>query len=75
VLLFAYSLGLGAPFLIAAALLSTAFDALRPISRYGSIIETVSGAFLVVMGAALLFDLVFRLNSWILQVFPVRPAL
>jgi cytochrome c-type biogenesis protein len=75
VLLFAYSLGLGAPFLIAAALLSTAFDALRPISRYGRIIETVSGAFLVVMGAALLFDLVFRLNSWILQVFPVRPAL
>jgi hypothetical protein len=29
----------------------------------------------VVMGAALLFDLVFRLNAWILQVFPFRPAL
>ena len=74
-LLFAYSLGLGMPFLITAALLSTAFDVLRSVGRYGRIIETVSGAFLVVMGGALLFDLVFRLNSWILQVFPVRPAL
>ena len=74
-LLFAYSLGLGMPFLVTAALLSTAFDVLRSVGRYGRVIETVSGAFLVVMGAALLFDLVFRLNSWILQVFPVRPAL
>jgi cytochrome c-type biogenesis protein len=74
-LLFAYSLGLGLPFLAAAALLTTAFGALRTIGRYAHTIEVTGGAFLVVMGAALLFDWIYRLNAWILQVFPVRPAL
>jgi cytochrome c-type biogenesis protein len=75
VLLFAYSVGLGIPFLATAVLLTTTFEALRSLSRYARVIETASGVFLVVMGAALVFDLVFRLNAWILQVFPVRPAL
>ena len=75
VLLFAYSLGLGIPFLATALLLTTTFDRLRTLSRHARAIETASGVFLVVMGAALLFDLVFRLNAWILQVVPVRPAL
>jgi cytochrome c-type biogenesis protein len=75
ILLFAYSLGLGLPFLTAAVLLTTSFEALRSLSRYARVIEAVSGVFLVVMGAALLFDLVYRLNAWILQVFPIRPAL
>jgi len=74
-LLFAYSLGLGAPFLAAAVLLTTAFNALRVVSRYGRAIQTASGVFLVAMGGALLFDLVFRFNAWILQVFPFRPGL
>jgi len=74
-LLFAYSLGLGLPFLAAAALLTTAFGALRAIGRHAHAIEVTGGAFLVVMGAALLFDWIYRLNAWILQVFPVRPAL
>ncbi len=74
-LLFAYSLGLGIPFLATALLLTTAFGALRAVSRYTHAIEVSSGAFLVVMGTALLFGWVFRLNAWILQAFPVRPAL
>ena len=74
-LLFAYSLGLGLPFLATAALLTSAFGALRAIGRYAHAIEVTGGAFLVVMGAALLFDWIYRLNAWILQVFPVRPAL
>jgi cytochrome c-type biogenesis protein len=74
-LLFAYSLGLGVPFLVTAVLLTTTFEALRSLSRYARVVETAGGVFLVVMGAALLFDLVFRLNAWILQIFPVRPAL
>jgi cytochrome c-type biogenesis protein len=75
VLLFAYSLGLGIPFLVTAILLTTTFEALRSLGRYAHLIEKASGVFLVIMGSALLFDLVFRLNAWILQVFPVRPAL
>jgi len=74
-LLFVYSLGLGLPFLATALLLTTAFGALRAVSRYTHAIELASGAFLVVMGTALLFDWVFRLNAWILQAFPLRPVL
>lgn len=74
-LLFAYSLGLGVPFLATAAFLTTALSTLRAITRYGRAIETVSGVFLVAMGGALLFDLVFRFNAWILQVVPFRPGL
>ena len=74
-LLFAYSLGLGVPFLIAAVLITTAVDAFAWIRRHGRTIETASGAFLVVMGGAMVLDLVFRLNTWILRVFPFRPAL
>ena len=74
-LLFAYSLGLGVPFLVAAVLITTAIDGFAWIRRHGRAIETFSGAFLVVMGGAMIFDLVFRLNTWILRVFPFRPAL
>lgn len=74
-LLLVYSLGLGLPFLITAALVSTALNALEWVKRHGRAIETFSGAFLVVMGAALAFDLVFQLNAWILRLFPFRPAL
>ncbi len=73
-LLFAYSLGLGLPFLLAAALLTTAFDALKWVARHGRMIEAVSGTFLVVMGIALMFDMVFRLNGWLLRIIPFRPG-
>ncbi len=59
ILLFAYSLGLGVPFLATAVLLTTTFEGLRSLSRHARVIETASGAFLVVMGGALLFDLMF----------------
>lgn len=74
-LLFAYSLGLGVPFLLAAALMTTAVDVMSWIRRHGRAIEVASGAFLVVMGTAMIFDLVFRLNTWILRLVPFRPAL
>ncbi len=75
VLLFAYSLGLGVPFLVAAVLLTSAFDALRWVRRHGRLIEVVSGTFLVVMGVALMFDMVFRFNGWILRLFTFRPVI
>lgn len=75
VLLFAYSLGLGIPFLVAAVLLTSAFDALRWVRRHGRLIEVVSGTFLVVMGVALMFDMVFRLNGLILRLLPFRPVI
>ncbi len=74
-LLFAYSLGLGVPFLIAAMLLTTAFGALRWVKRHGRLIEAASGTFLILMGVALVFDMVFRLNGWILRLIPFRPVI
>lgn len=74
-LLLGYSLGLGLPFLLTAGLLTSAIDALGWIRRHGRAIETASGGFLVVMGAALMFDLIFRFNTWILRLFPFRPAI
>src|SRR5438876_12049891 len=74
VLLLGYSLGLGVPFVITAVLLTGAIDALGWVRRHGRLIETASGAFLVAMGAALIFDLIFRLNTLILRLFPFRPA-
>ncbi len=74
ILLFAYSLGLGLPFLLAGALLTTAFDALKWVAKHGRMIEAVSGMFLVVMGVALMFDMVFRLNGWLLRIIPFRPG-
>lgn len=74
-LLLAYAMGLGIPFLITAVLITTAFDGFAWIRRHGRAVETVSGIFLLVMGAALMLDLVFQLNAWILRLFPFRPAL
>lgn len=74
-LLFVYSLGLGLPFLVAAGLLTSAADTFRWIRRNGRAIEAISGVFLVLMGGAMMFDLVFQLNTWILRFIPYRPAL
>ncbi len=74
-LLLVYSLGLGLPFLLTAVLLTGTIDALGWVRRHGRAIELASGAFLVVMGTALMFDLIFRLNMWILRLVPFQPAI
>ena len=68
-------MGLGVPFVITAVLLTGTIDALGWVRRHGRLIETASGAFLVAMGTALMFDLIFRLNTLILRLFPFRPAI
>jgi cytochrome c-type biogenesis protein len=75
VLLLVYALGLGLPFLITAVLLSSALDALAWVRVHGRAIEVASGAFLVVMGTALMFDLIYRLNTWILRLVPFQPVI
>jgi cytochrome c-type biogenesis protein len=74
-LLFAYSLGIGIPFLAAAAVLSTAIGAMRGLVRHGRLIERASGVFLVAVGLAMVTDYLFVLNSWLLGIIPIRPAL
>ncbi|MGQ0571606.1 MAG: cytochrome c biogenesis CcdA family protein [Armatimonadota bacterium] len=74
-LLFAYSLGLGLPFLATAVLMTAAFDTMGWLRRHARPISAASGVFLLVMGAAMVTDLLFTLNTWILQLVPFRPTL
>jgi cytochrome c-type biogenesis protein len=75
VLLWVYALGLGLPFLLTAVLLTSALDALAWVRVHGRAIEVASGAFLVVMGTALMFDLIYQLNTWILRLVPFQPVI
>lgn len=74
-LLFAYSLGLGVPFLVAAVLMSAAFDTMGWLRRNARAVTTISGVFLLVMGTAMVTDLLFTLNTWLIQIVPIRPRI
>jgi cytochrome c-type biogenesis protein len=55
-LLLAYSAGLGIPFLITGAALSSATGFLRRLNRHMGIISKITGLFLIVVGALLFMD-------------------
>ncbi len=74
-LLFAYSLGLGLPFLITAVLMTTAFDAMGWLRRNARAVTAVSGVFLLIMGTAMVTDVLFTLNTWLIRLVPFRPAI
>ncbi|GAB4546169.1 MAG: hypothetical protein Kow0063_40480 [Anaerolineae bacterium] len=61
-LLFIYSMGLAVPFLITAALLSTAVGFLKRINRYMRVIEVASGLLLVIVGLFLISGAFSRFN-------------
>jgi len=56
VLLIAYSLGLGIPFILLALAIDNAARFTRPLLKYGRQIEIVGGALVVIIGLAILFD-------------------
>ena len=56
VLLVAYSLGLGVPFILLALAIDNAARFTRPILKYGRQIELIGGALVVIIGLAILFD-------------------
>lgn len=74
-LLFVYSMGLGVPFLLTAVLMTSAVDALGWLRRHARAVTSVSGVFLLVMGTAMVTDLMFTLNTWLIRLVPFRPAL
>ena len=55
-LLLAYSLGLGVPFLLLALAMDRAGRFTRPILRYGRQIELIGGGLVVIIGLAIIFD-------------------
>jgi cytochrome c-type biogenesis protein len=61
-LLLIYSMGLAVPFLVTAALLSTAVGFLKRLNRYLGLIELASGVLLVVVGVFLISGIFSQFN-------------
>ena len=64
-MLLAYSLGLGIPFLLSAVLIDYLKGAFQWIKRNYNIINTVSGSLLIVLGIAMASGLLGRLLNWL----------
>ncbi|MFL5768741.1 MAG: cytochrome c biogenesis CcdA family protein [Chloroflexota bacterium] len=64
VLLIAYTLGLGIPFLLIAILLDRAPAVLRPLIRHGRAVSIVGGLLVVAIGLAMIFDWLRLLPAW-----------
>ena len=56
ILLVAYTLGLGLPFLAIAAVYDRAPRVLAPLIRHGRLVSAIGGALVVLIGIAMLFD-------------------
>jgi cytochrome c-type biogenesis protein len=69
-LLAVYSLGLGIPFLLAAAALEPFIGFLKRFRHHFGIVERVVGVLLVVTGIGFLTGAMQNLSSWLLQTFP-----
>ena len=68
-LLFAYSLGLGVPFILVALGIKRAFRLLGALKRRLRAVELASGALLVATGVLLFTDRLLLLTGWFTQVF------
>ncbi|HHW15291.1 MAG TPA: cytochrome C biogenesis protein [Firmicutes bacterium] len=64
-LLFVYSLGLGLPFLVAAAFLGRFRERLPALLARVGLLQRVSGYLLVAMGLLVFFNLFTRLSAWL----------
>ncbi len=69
-LLFAYSLGLGLPFVLAAVLFGRLTGLLRWLNRNSLVISRVAGAILMVLGVLIFTGQLGRLAGWLTQVLP-----
>lgn len=66
-----YSLGLGVPFLLAAALTDGLLTRLRSISRVGRILQQFAGGVMVLMGVAMITGYLSIFSFWLLETFPL----
>ncbi|MBR0956631.1 cytochrome c biogenesis CcdA family protein [Bradyrhizobium japonicum] len=69
-LLFAYSVGTGIPFLVAAAFTGRFMAALGRARRHLGLVEKAMGAFLVATGLMFLTGLMPAASEWLLEQFP-----
>jgi cytochrome c-type biogenesis protein len=70
-LLAVYSLGLGVPFLVAAAFIGPFLRWARAFRRHMGLVEKAMGALLVVVGLMMITGQFERMAWWLLETFPV----
>ena len=64
ILLIAYTLGLGLPFLAIALVYDRAPALLRPLTRHGRAVSIIGGALVVAVGVAMLMNWLFIMSTW-----------
>ncbi|MBX3029265.1 MAG: hypothetical protein KF809_03840 [Chloroflexi bacterium] len=69
-LLVAYCIGLGLPFLVLALLAERTPAITRPLLRHGRTIELIGGGLVVIMGIAILFDLLAAFSNAFIAFWP-----
>ena len=69
-LLAVYSLGLGVPFLLAAAFTDGVVAKLKSIGRVGRALQMLAGGVMVVMGIAMITGYLSTFSFWLLEMFP-----
>ena len=70
-LLAVYALGLGVPFLIAAAFIGPFLRWARGFRRHMGLVEKLMGVLLVAVGLLMIFEQFERIAYWLLETFPV----
>jgi cytochrome c-type biogenesis protein len=66
-----YSLGLGLPFLLAAALTDGFLTRFKSIGRVGHILQLFAGGVMVLIGIAMITGYLSTFSFWLLEAFPV----
>ncbi|MFA9557207.1 cytochrome c biogenesis CcdA family protein [Evansella sp. AB-rgal1] len=70
ILLLAYSLGLGIPFLLVALLYSKSIDKIRNINRYLPMIQKTSGVIMIILGVMLFTGVFSTIAAYLSQFIP-----
>ena len=71
ILLTAYSLGLGIPFLVSALFTDRLVGRLKRLGRLGRTLQIGAGGVMVAMGVAMVTGQLSALSYWLLETFPV----
>jgi cytochrome c-type biogenesis protein len=71
ILLSAYSIGLGVPFVITATFTDTISSRLKAFGGFGRALQFVAGAVMVLIGTAMITDRLSSFSYWLLDAFPV----
>jgi cytochrome c-type biogenesis protein len=74
-LLVIYSMGLGVPFLAAAAFTNSLLYRMRSIGQFGAALQRVAGTVMVLMGLAMITGNLTRLSYWLIEAFPGLAAI